>query len=340
MSSAAHETDVVIVGAGPVGLFAIFECGMLRMRCHVVDALDMAGGQCAALYPEKPIYDIPGHPKIDAADLVDRLVEQAAPFHPTWHFGQQVTALVPDGDRFRVETSAGTRILARAVIVAAGVGAFGPNRPPLDGIEAYEGRGVFYMVKRREDLRGKRVVIAGGGDSAVDWALALAGIADRIMVVHRRPKFRAAPESAVRLDALAREGAIELVVPYQLAGLAGRDGQLTGVDVATLDGKVRRLEADVLLPFFGLAMNLGPIADWGLDLEHSHIAVAPATCASSIPGIHAIGDIATYPGKLKLILSGFAEAAAAAHAIRERVFPGEVHHFEYSTTQGVPGLAA
>ncbi len=340
MSSAAHETDVVIIGAGPVGLFAIFQCGMLRMRCHVVDALDMAGGQCAALYPEKPIYDIPGHPRIDAADLIDRLAEQAAPFSPVYHLGQQVTALTPDGDRFRVETSAGTRIVARAVIVAAGVGAFGPNRPPLDGIEAYEGKGIFYMVKRREDLRGKQVVIAGGGDSAVDWALALAGVASRIMVVHRRPKFRAAPESAARLDALAKDGAIELVVPYQLAGLDGVDGRLAGVTVATLDGATRRLEADVLLPFFGLAMNLGPIAEWGLDLEQSHVAVDPSTCASSIAGIHAIGDIATYPGKLKLILSGFAEAAAAAHAIRGRVFPGEVHHFEYSTTQGVPGLAA
>ncbi|MCC7271308.1 MAG: NAD(P)/FAD-dependent oxidoreductase [Alphaproteobacteria bacterium] len=340
MSSVAHETDVAIIGAGPVGLFAVFECGMLRMRCHVIDALDMLGGQCTALYPEKPIYDIPGYPQIDAADLVDRLAEQAAPFAPVYHLGHQVTTLAPHEGGFRLATTAGTRIDAKAVIVAAGVGAFGPNRPPLDGIEAYEGTSVFYMVKRREDLRGKRVVIAGGGDSAVDWALALAGVAARIMVVHRRPKFRAAPESAARLDALAREGAIELVVPYQLAGLDGADGRLAGVTVATLDGTPRRLEADVLLPFFGLAMNLGPIADWGLDLERGHVAVDQSTCATSVPGVHAIGDIAAYPGKLKLILSGFAEAASAAHAIHPRVHPGEVLHFEYSTTRGVPGRAA
>ena len=337
MTSAAHSTDVAIIGAGPVGLFAIFECGMLRMRCHVIDALDIPGGQCAALYPEKPIYDIPGYPRIDAADLVDRLVEQAAPFAPTYHLGQQVTSLAPSGDGFRIETSAGTAIEAKAVMIAAGVGAFGPNRPPLDGIGQFEGRSVFYLVKRREELRGKRVVIAGGGDSAVDWAIALAGIAGRIMVVHRRPKFRAAPESVARLDALAKDGTIEMVVPYQLAGLDGTEGQIAGVTVATLDGQTRRLEADVLLPFFGLAMNLGPIADWGLNLDRNHITVDPATCASSLPGVYAIGDIATYPGKLKLILSGFSEAAMAAHAMHARVHPGEVLHFEYSTTRGVPG---
>jgi thioredoxin reductase (NADPH) len=337
MSSPVQQTDVVIIGAGPVGLFAIFECGMLRMKCHVVDALDVIGGQCAALYPEKPIYDIPGHPAIDAADLIEKLGEQAAPFDPVYHLGQQVVGVTPvEGGRWRVATSTGTVIEATAVIVAAGVGAFGPNRPPLDGIEAYEGKSVHYLVKRRQDYAGKRVVIAGGGDSAVDWTISLAEVAEKIMVIHRRAKFRAAPESVLRMDQLAKEGRIEMVVPYQLAGLEGADGQLTGVRVATLDGEEKVLPADVLLPFFGLAMNLGPITEWGLELERHHIKIEQATCATSSPGIYAIGDIATYPGKLKLILSGFAEAASAAHAIFPRVHPGEVLHFEYSTTKGVP----
>ncbi len=338
MSSPAHTTDVAIIGAGPVGLFAIFELGMLKIRCHVVDSLEMVGGQCVALYPEKPIYDIPGYPRIEAADLIHRLVEQAAPFEPVYHLGQRVEAVRPDGaGGWIVETAAGTRINARAVIIAAGVGAFGPNRPPLPGIEEYEGRSVFYLVKRREDFRGQRVVIAGGGDSAVDWALSLAEVAERIQVVHRRPKFRAAPESVARMEALAAEGRIELVIPYQLAGLEGRDGQIAAVLVETLDGKRRRLEADVLLPFYGLAMNLGPIAQWGLQLDRNHIHVDPATCETSAPGIFAIGDIATYRNKLKLILTGFAEAATAAHAIHPLVRPDEVLHFEYSTTKGVPG---
>jgi thioredoxin reductase (NADPH) len=332
-----HRTDVAIIGAGPVGLFAVFECGMLKMKCHVVDVLDVQGGQCAALYPEKPIYDIPGQPRIEAAELIDRLVAQAAPFAPVYHLGQRVETLArqPDG-RWLVGTSAGTQIDAAAVIVAAGVGAFGPNRPPLAGIEAYENRSVFYMVTRKEALRGKRVVVAGGGDSALDWSILLAGIAAKVMVVHRRDKFRGAPDSVVKLHALAEAGRIELVTPYQLHGLEGEGGQLSAVTVATLDGAVRRLEADVLLPFFGLSMNLGPIADWGLALDKHHIAIDQATAATSAPGIFAVGDIATYPHKLKLILTGFAEAASAAHAIHPIVHPGEVLHFEYSTTSGVP----
>ena len=332
-----QQTDVVIVGAGPVGLFAVFECGMVKLRCHVVDVLDHPGGQCTALYPEKPIYDIPGFPRIDAADLVARLQEQAAPFQPTYHLGKQVRSVAPrDGGGWTVTTSAGTTIDCRAVIVAAGVGAFGPNRPPLAGIEAYEGRSVFYYVTRREAFRGQRVVIAGGGDSAVDWALSLAELAERVLVVHRRPKFRAAPESEARLKALVKDGKVELVVPYQLHGLEGHDGRLEAVIVATLDGETRRLEADALLPFFGLATALGPIAEWGLALEHNQVTVDPVTMASSRPGLFAIGDIATYPGKLKLILTGFAEAAIAARSAYALVHPETPLHFEYSTTSGVP----
>jgi len=338
MSSDALKTDIVIVGAGPVGLFAVFEFGMLKMRCHVVDSLDVVGGQCAALYPEKPIYDIPGYPRIDAAELVERLQEQAAPFDPVYHLGQRVESLSRTGDAgWEVVTSAGTRIAARAVVVAAGVGAFGPNRPPLAGIETYEGKSVHYLVTRREDFRGKRVVVAGGGDSAVDWALSLAEVAARIMVVHRRPKFRAAPESVARLERLAAEGAVEMVIPYQLGGLEGSGGQLTAVLVKTLKGEERRLEADALLPFYGLSMNLGPIAEWGLNLDHNQVVVDSATCETSTPGIFAIGDIATYRNKLKLILTGFAEAATAAHAAYPLVHPDEILHFEYSTTKGVPG---
>ena len=336
MSDPRPQTDVAIIGAGPVGLFAVFECGMVKVKTHVIDALDMLGGQCAALYPEKPIYDIPGHPRIDAQVLVDKLAEQAAPFNPTYHLGQQVVTLTRAEGGFVLGLAGGSEIEAKAVIVAAGVGAFGPNRPPLAGIEAYEGTSVHYLVKRREDFRGKRIVIAGGGDSAVDWALSLSEVAAQTMVVHRRPKFRAAPESEARLKALADAGKIELVVPYQLKGLEGANGQISHVIVSTLDGAERALACDALLPFFGLSMNLGPIAEWGLKLQKGQIEVQPSTCETSEPGIFAIGDVAQYPGKLKLILSGFAEAAAAAHAIRALVYPGEVFHFEYSTTQGVP----
>jgi thioredoxin reductase (NADPH) len=333
-----HTTDVAIIGAGPVGLFAVFECGMLKLKCHVIDALDMVGGQCSALYPEKPIYDIPAHPSIEAAELIAKLEHQAAPFHPVYHLDQQVVGLTRQQDgKYRLETSLGTVINASIVIIAAGVGAFGPNRPPLDGLEAFEGKSVQYYVKKRADYAGKRVVIAGGGDSAVDWAISLAEVAEKIMVVHRRDKFRCAPESAARLHELVEADVIDLVVPYQLSALQGENGILSAVEVEDLDGNKRLLPADVLLPFFGLAMTLGPIADWGMELEHSHITVNPATLETSLQGVYAIGDIARYPGKLKLILQGFAEAAMAAHAARARLYPDEVLHFEYSTTKGVPG---
>jgi thioredoxin reductase (NADPH) len=339
-ASESLRTDVVIIGAGPVGLFAVFECGMLKLSCHVVDALDAIGGQCVALYPEKPIFDIPGFPKIEAASLIGQLAEQAAPFEPRYHLGQQVVRLEPYEGGWRVETSKGTAIACRAVIIAGGSGAFGPNRPPLDGLERYENRSVFYLVKRRQDFAGKRVVIAGGGDSAVDWAVSLAEIAAKVMVVHRRDKFRAAPESVSRMRSLVNGGKIDMIVPYQLSGLEGADGLLSGVEVETLDGEKRLLEADALLAFFGLAMELGPIAEWGLDLAGFHIGVEPSTMATNRPGIFAIGDIATYPGKLKLILTGFAEAATAAHAAFAVARPGEALHFEYSTSKGDPAISA
>ena len=334
---ADYKADVVIIGAGPVGLFAVFECGMMNMKVHVIDSLAEIGGQCTALYPEKPIYDIPAHPKILAADLIKNLQDQAAPFHPTYHLNQQVVSLREEHGSWHIETSQGIHLETKAIIIAAGVGAFGPNRPPLAGIERYEGTSVFYYVKNKSLFQNKRVVIAGGGDSAVDWALALAGEAKSVAMVHRRPKFRAAPDSVGKLMELVAQGTIDLHVPYQLDALKGEAGQLHGIVLKDMEGNTQEIEADCLLSFFGLSMNLGPIMTWGLSLDKSHITVDPTTCATSAPGVFAIGDVATYPNKQKLILIGFAEAAHAAHAIRALLHPGETFHFQYSTSQGVPG---
>ena len=338
MSVHNFTSDIAIIGAGPVGLFTVFQAGMLNLRTVVIDALDIPGGQCSALYPEKPIYDIPAHPRITGEDLIEQLRRQAEPFHPHYLLGRTVNAMTkrPDGG-FELTLSSGEQIRVGAVVIAAGCGAFGPNRPPLDGLEVFENKSVFYLVRRREDFRDKRVVIAGGGDSAVDWALSLADVAARVMVVHRRPKFRAAPESERRLKMLADEGRIDLVIPYQLSGLEGQNGQLSAVLVKDLDNREKRLEADSLLAFFGLAMDLGPIAEWGLNLDRNHITVNAATLETSTTGIYAIGDIANYPGKLKLILSGFSEAAMAVHAAQAYLHPDQILHFEYSTTRGVPG---
>jgi thioredoxin reductase (NADPH) len=330
-------TDVAIIGAGPVGLFAAFECGMLKLSSLLIDALDAVGGQCTALYPEKPIYDIPAHPAIEAGNLIGNLERQIAPFDVPRLLGRRVESVTGQAGAFVLGTDQGEAIHAKAVLIAAGAGAFGPNRPPLEGLGIYEATGcVQYYVRRKEDFRGKRVVIAGGGDSAVDWALALKDIAASVQVIHRRPKFRAAPETAAQLDAAARAGEVELVIPYQLHALHGEGGTLTHVEVADLDGATKRLAADVLLPFFGLSMDLGPIAGWGLDLARNHVAVTAATCETSVAGIFAIGDVASYAGKLKLILQGFSEAAMAAHAIHPIVNPDVALHFEYSTSKGVP----
>jgi len=328
--------DVAIIGAGPVGLFAVFECGMLKMSSVLIDALGEVGGQCAALYPEKPIYDIPAYPAIDAAELIDRLEAQIAPFAPPRLLSRRVVGLEGQAGDFLLRTDRDDVIRAKAVIIAAGAGAFGPNRPPLEGLAEYEASGaVQYYVRRREAMRGKRVVIAGGGDSAVDWALALKDIASSIAIVHRRAKFRAAPETAAQLEAAAASGAIDLVTPYQLHALHGAAGVLRHVEVADLDGQCKMLDADILLPFFGLATDLGPIATWGVDLALHRVTVMPSTCETSLHGVYAIGDVANYPGKLKLILQGFAEAAMAAHSMFAVVHPGEALHFEYSTSKGV-----
>lgn len=331
-----YKTDVAIIGAGPVGLFAVFQCGMLGLRAHVIDALPDIGGQCAALYPEKPIYDIPGFPEVSGADLIARLEAQAAPFAPVYHLGLPAHGLTRQGDLWRIGIEGGVCVEAPVVLIAGGAGAFGPNRPPLDRLEEFEGRSVFYMVRRRADFAGKRVVIAGGGDSALDWSISLAEVAAKVLVVHRRDKFRGAPESVARLYGLAEEGKIELVIPYQLKGLEGENGQISGVNVVSMDGQEKRLEADILLPFFGLAAHLGPMEQWGLTLDGHRIAVNPATCETTLPGVFAVGDIASYENKLKLILTGFAEAAQAAHAAYGILHPGRALHFEYSTTKGIP----
>lgn len=331
-----EETDVAIIGAGPVGLFAVFECGMLGLSCHVVDTLEDVGGQCGALYPEKPIYDIPGYPSISAAELIEKLEEQAYPFRPVYHLNQQVVSINKQSSKWHLSTSKGKTLSAKAIIIAGGAGAFGPNKPPLEDIESYEGHSVFYMVRRKGDFEGKDIVIAGGGDSAVDWALSLASIAKSVRLVHRRDKFRAAPESIRQLETLSKENKVEIITPYQLKSLQGEGQTLTAVDIVGTDGSVRTLMADILLPFFGLAMNLGPIGTWGLALDNNHIKVDATTCQTNIGGIYAIGDIATYSNKTKLILTGFSEAAFAAHDIYKLVHPDKPLHFEYSTTKGLP----
>jgi thioredoxin reductase (NADPH) len=328
--------DVAIIGAGPVGLFSVFECGMLGLSTVVIDSLEEIGGQCTALYPEKPIYDIPAHPEIMAADLIGQLEKQAAPFKPIYYLNQQVVSLSQQSGFWKLSTSTHQEIFAKTIIIAGGAGAFGPNKPPLEGLENYEGTSVFYMVRHKNDFKDKNIVIAGGGDSAVDWALSLAPIAKSVRLVHRRDKFRAAPENIKKLQELSKNFDFELVVPYQLESLEGAEGILNAVNVKDKNGNVRSIDADILLPFFGLSMALGPITDWNLNLEHNHIVTNSTTARTNVDNIYAIGDIAFYSNKKKLILTGFSEAAFAAHDIYKVLHPDTPLHFEYSTTKGIP----
>lgn len=330
-------TDVAIIGAGPVGLFSVFQLGMLGMKCVVIDALDSIGGQCSALYPEKPIYDIPAYPEISAQGLIDNLHAQISPFEPQFILSDLVESISRASTSLLIETKKGRLIKSKAIILANGCGAFGPNRPPIDGIESFEDKSVFYSIKNVEIFRGKNIVIAGGGDSAVDWAVELAKTSNKIFLVHRRDKFRAADAMVSKMLQLVQEGRIDLVTPYQLSALNGQNGILNSVEVIDLDGNQRLLDADYMLSFFGLKMDVGPMLNWGLKLNNNHVLVDPASMQTSENGIFAIGDIADYPGKLKLILTGFSESAIAAHNIYKIIFPEKALHFEYSTTKGVPG---
>ncbi|AMN43357.1 NAD(P)/FAD-dependent oxidoreductase [Rhodoplanes sp. Z2-YC6860] len=330
--SEAIKTDVLIIGAGPVGLFGVFELGLLDIKCHLVDILDKVGGQCAELYPEKPIYDIPAIPKISAQGLVDQLMEQIKPFGPQFHLGEMVETIERIGEPlFKVTTDRGKVFETKLVVIAAGGGSFQPKRPPIPGIEAYEGTSVHYSVRKMDAFKDKKILIVGGGDSALDWTLNLAPIAKHLTLLHRRQEFRAAPDSVNKMTAMLNEGAIDFVMG-QVTGLEGANGQITAANVKGSDGSTFHVACDAMLPFFGLTMKLGPVANWGLKLNEDVIPVSTETFETSEPGIFAIGDINTYPGKLKLILSGFHEVALMSQKAHRYVYPDKRLTFQYTTS--------
>ena len=333
--SEAIKTDALIIGAGPCGLFSVFELGLLDMKVHLVDILDKIGGQCAELYPEKPIYDIPGFPIITGDGLVENLALQIQPFHPTFHLNEMVEGLeilgTPEHPAFRVRTDGDKIFEAKTIIVAAGGGSFQPKKPPIAGIDDYEGKSVFYAVRKMEHFRGKRVLIIGGGDSALDWVLNLHPIAERVTLMHRRDAFRAAPHSVNAMRELVADKKMDFVLG-QATGLKGENGLLTAASVRGEDASTFDIACDALLPFFGLTMKLGPIAQWGLNLHENLVPVDTEKFETNVPGIFAIGDINTYPGKLKLILSGFHEAALASQKAFRYVYPDKKLLFQYTTS--------
>ncbi len=337
------STDAIIIGAGPVGLFAVFELGLNDIKCHLIDILDKPGGQCAELYPEKPIYDIPAIPVCTGAELTERLLEQIKPFHPHFHFGHMAEKLekLPD-ERWRLTTDGGSVLESRIVVIAAGGGSFTPKRPPIKGIEEYEGRSVFYSVRKMEQFRDKKLVIAGGGDSALDWVINLQPIAKNITLVHRRDEFRAAPDSVIKMRSLVAEGTVDLKIA-NLSGINGADGQIKEMILQEEGKQPHPLACDTMLAFYGLTMKLGPVANFGINLHENLIPVETASFETSTPGIFAIGDINSYPGKMKLILSGFHEAALMAKKAFAYIHPDRRYRFQYTTSssdlQGKLGVA-
>lgn len=326
-----QETDVIIIGAGPVGLFAVFELGLVDLKCHLVDILDKPGGQCAELYPEKPIYDIPALPVVTGQELTDNLLEQIKPFDPVFHFGHLAAAIEKlDDGRWQLTTDQGLKIQAPVIVIAAGGGSFMPKKPPIAGIEAYEEKSVQYAVRQREQYRDKHLVIVGGGDSALDWTLNLQPIAKRITLVHRRDDFRAAPHSVNAMRELVTNNQIDLQIG-EISELHGNDGILNAVTVKNGDA-LTQITCDNLLPFFGLTIKLGPVAEFGLNLHENRITVDTEKFETSTPGIFSIGDINYYPGKLKLILSGFHEGALMAQAAYHHIYPDKKLRFEYTTS--------
>lgn len=332
------ETDIIIIGAGPVGLFAIFEAGLLKLRCHLIDALPQPGGQCAEIYPKKPIYDIPAYPEILAGDLVDNLMKQAAPFKPGFTLGERAETIEKTADdKFIVTTNKGTKHLAPVVAIAGGLGSFEPRKPPIANIGDYEDKGVEYIIKDPNFYKGKRVVISGGGDSALDWTIFLAeGVATEVAMVHRRNSFRGHLDSVQKVMDMAASGRIKLYTDAEITGIQG-DGKVDAVIINTPDGDIRH-ETDHWMPLFGLSPKLGPIADWGLNISKNSIEVNTLDYSTNIPGVYAIGDVNTYEGKLKLILCGFHEATLMVQSAFKRIYPDKNYVLKYTTVNGVNGF--